>query len=51
MTWLPVGVTYTSFAEICMIATSIVGVIKFQSSSEYCDHDRVILYNSECRDG
>jgi len=29
MTWLPVGVTYTSFAEICMIATSIVGVIKF----------------------
>ena len=26
---LPVGVTYASFAEICIIATSIVRVIKF----------------------
>ena len=26
---LPVGVTYASFAGICIIATSIVGVIKF----------------------
>ena len=29
MTSLLVGVTYASFAEICIIATSIVGVIKF----------------------
>ena len=26
---LPVGVTYASFAGICIIATSIVGVLKF----------------------
>ena len=26
---LPVGITYASFAGICIIATSVVGVIKF----------------------
>ena len=26
---LPAGITYASFAGICIIATSIVGVIKF----------------------
>ena len=27
---IPVGITYASFAGLCIIATSIVGVIKFQ---------------------
>jgi len=27
---LPVGITYASFAGLCIIATSIVGVLKFQ---------------------
>ena len=26
---IPVGVTYASFAELCIIATSLVGLIKF----------------------
>jgi small multidrug resistance pump len=26
---LPVGITYASFAGVCIIATSFVGVIKF----------------------
>ena len=29
MKTIPVGVTYASFAGLCIIATSIVGVIKF----------------------
>ena len=27
---IPVGITYASFAGLCIVATSIVGVIKFQ---------------------
>ncbi len=27
---IPVGITYASFAGLCIIATSVVGVIKFQ---------------------
>ena len=27
---IPVGITYASFAGLCIIATSIVGVIKYQ---------------------
>ena len=27
---IPVGITYASFAGLCIIATSIVGIIKFQ---------------------
>ena len=27
---IPVGITYASFAGLCIIATSIVGMIKFQ---------------------
>ena len=30
MKTIPVGITYASFAGLCIIATSIVGVIKFQ---------------------
>jgi small multidrug resistance pump len=26
---VPVGITYASFAGLCIIATSVVGVIKF----------------------
>ena len=26
---VPVGVTYASFAGLCIIATSVVGVVKF----------------------
>ena len=26
---LPVGITYASFAGICIIATSVVGVVRF----------------------
>jgi len=26
---LPVGITYASYAGICIIATSVVGIIKF----------------------
>ena len=26
---LPVGITYASFAGICIVATSVVGVVKF----------------------
>ena len=29
MKTIPVGITYSSFAGLCIIATSIVGVIKF----------------------
>ena len=29
MKTIPVGITYASFAGLCIIATSIVGVIKF----------------------
>ena len=29
MKTLPVGITYASFAGLCIIATSIIGVIKF----------------------
>ena len=29
MKFLPVGITYASFAGICIVATSVVGVIKF----------------------
>ena len=27
---IPVGITYASFAGLCIVATSVVGVIKFQ---------------------
>ena len=27
---IPVGITYASFAGLCIIATSVVGIIKFQ---------------------
>ena len=27
---IPVGITYASFAGLCIIATSVVGAIKFQ---------------------
>ena len=30
MKTIPVGITYASFAGLCIIATSVVGVIKFQ---------------------
>ena len=29
MKTIPVGITYASFAGLCIIATSVVGVIKF----------------------
>jgi len=29
MKTIPVGITYASFAGLCIIATSIVGVVKF----------------------
>ncbi|MDA9717184.1 SMR family transporter [Candidatus Pelagibacter sp.] len=27
---IPVGITYASFAGLCIVATSVVGIIKFQ---------------------
>ena len=27
---LPVGITYASFAGLCIVATSLVGIYKFQ---------------------
>ena len=32
MKTLPVGITYASFAGICIIATSIVGIIRFNQT-------------------
>ena len=29
MKTLPVGITYASFAGVCIVATSLVGVLKF----------------------
>lgn len=29
MKYLPVGITYATFAGICIVATSFVGIIKF----------------------
>ena len=30
MKTIPVGITYASFAGLCIVATSVVGIIKFQ---------------------
>ena len=30
MKTIPIGITYASFAGLCIIATSVVGIIKFQ---------------------
>ena len=32
---IPVGITYASFAGLCIIATSIVGVYKFNQSPDF----------------
>ena len=40
---LPVGVTYASFAEICIIATSIVRVIKFNQVQSTATTIRLFL--------
>ena len=29
MKTIPVGITYASFAGLCIIATSVIGVVKF----------------------
>ena len=33
---IPVGITYASFAGLCIIATVLVGIIKFKYSNYYC---------------
>ncbi len=35
MKTVPVGVTYASFAGLCIIATSVVGIIKFNQSPNF----------------
>jgi len=40
---LPVGITYASLAEICIIATSIVGVIKFNQVQSTATTIRLFL--------
>ena len=35
MKTIPVGVTYASFAGLCIIATSVVGVIKFNQMPDF----------------
>ena len=32
---IPVGITYASFAGLCIIATSIVGIYKFNQSPDF----------------
>ena len=32
---IPMGITYASFAGLCIVATSVVGVIKFQQVPNY----------------
>ena len=34
MKTIPVGITYASFAGLCIIATSVVGVIKFNQTPD-----------------
>ena len=29
---IPIGVTYASFAGLCIVATSVVGIIKFNQT-------------------
>ena len=40
---IPVGITYSSFAVLCIIATSIVGVIKFQQIPNFYTSIGLIL--------
>tara|TARA_B100000427_G_C15261591_1_gene486776 strand:- start:327 stop:659 length:333 start_codon:yes stop_codon:yes gene_type:complete len=40
---IPVGITYASFAGLCIIATSIVGVIKFQQVPNFYTFIGLIL--------
>ena len=40
---LPAGVTYASFAGICIIATSIIGVIKFNQVQSTATTIRLFL--------
>ena len=35
MKTIPVGITYASFAGLCIIATSVVGVIKFNQMPDF----------------
>jgi len=35
MKTIPVGITYASFAGLCIIATSVVGVIKFNQIPDF----------------
>ena len=35
MKTVPVGITYASFAGLCIIATSVVGVIKFNQMPDF----------------
>ena len=32
---IPIGVTYASFAGLCIIATSVIGIIKFNQSPNF----------------
>ena len=40
---LPVGITYASFAGICIIATSVVGIVKFNQIPNVPTMIRLVL--------
>ena len=47
---IPVGITYASFAGLCIIATTIIGIYKFNQMPDFYTIIGCLLYTSDAAD-